>query len=215
MEVAETDKGDSEEDDDKDDSPFSTTKMSGTPLNGLRDLNPKMPTRLDFAKTSDFPSLPVFPSVSCSSEPDIPSVGPRLKLNLKRRGEHLGGSPIRKTALAHDQKEEMGIQIGEILDLVRELSITVEKQARETKEISKETIYPGVKTLNFTPNVSMASRLADSVVNAQTSSLAPPVITKLPIRPGASFRNPTFGPQIIIDLKACDIKLNERSSVEN
>lgn len=153
------------------------------------------------------------------SEPNTLPIGQRLKLTLKRRSGHLGGSPIRKTARAHGESQETGTEIGEILNLVRELSISVEKQAREITEIKrllsfKETKNTNVQSSNSTPVTSMASWLVASIFNTPISS-SPPLIGVEPSNVhAAKSQSPTLSPQMIIDLKACDIKLKGRPFAE-
>lgn len=57
--MSKTARGDSEIDNDKEDSPFSTPKMSATPIDEPIVPDLKLPTRPGFTPPSDFPPLPV------------------------------------------------------------------------------------------------------------------------------------------------------------
>ena len=74
---------DSEKDNNKDDSPVSTPKMSGTQIDEPIVSDLKLPTRPGFKPPIDFPPLPVYPSVVDLSEPKIPPIWPPSKINPK------------------------------------------------------------------------------------------------------------------------------------
>lgn len=173
------------------------------------------------------PSLSAFAApASTNPGPDFPvlersqpkkSVLPKQNINLKRRADPLGGSPIRKTARGHPGGQETGLQMGEILDILYTLSATVEKQNQEIcelKELVKNSLQNTSKTASAPqkPKESMATRLSAVVQKSASDSGNTTSTSNTPHSPTPAFSR--GGPHIFLDFNGCNISVKERPFLE-
>lgn len=137
---------------------------------------------------------------------------PLQKLDVRRR-DPLSGSPIQKTARAHLGRNEIDLQIREILNMLYTLSATVEKQNQEIfelKELVKESLQSAPKTALAPqkPKVTMASRLSTSLQRSASSSddTALTSNSSCSTQPAVSRGRP----HVILDINGCDISVKEQ-----
>ena len=194
---------------------FSTPQRGSAPANDQTQPQVQVPSMSTFPTPPNIPAQPIF--VLSAKPQEAPPLPQHLKINLKRPADPLGGSPIRKTARAHSGKSDIEQRLVDILEVVQELSRTVEKQTVEIQELKK--LLKGAKgdqvrmALGSSAKTStMASHIAANIAS-NTAAQEPPHSTPLvqaSVRPLQS----KGGPSIVIDLSVCDVQVKERSFLE-